>query len=163
MDRRRLPATLQSNRSTIKSLNDRANLIKIINDRKNALKKREELMKEYNEIMKRLHQEQIKKRKALSRSRGGVRNSRSWEIRRQEQFKRGERRKPGQEDSEVIGEVITKGPDGQLQITYRDYAEEERIRQQAQAERDIEQLRIENRQDLIRLEDQQRADAIRQE
>ncbi len=56
MDRRRLPATLQSNRSDIKSLNDRANLIKIVNDRKNALKKRKELMGEYNEIMKRLHQ-----------------------------------------------------------------------------------------------------------
>ena len=101
MDRRRLPATLQSNRSDIKSLNDRANLIKIINNRENALKKRKELMNEYNDIMKRLHEAQMKKKKALSRSRGGVRNSRSWEIRRQEQYKRGERVKEEVKDVSV--------------------------------------------------------------
>ena len=77
MDRRRLPGNLRSNRSDIQDLNDRANLIKIINNRENALKKRKELSDEYNEIMKRLHKAQMKKKKGLARSRGGVRNSRS--------------------------------------------------------------------------------------
>ena len=158
MDRRRLPSNLRSNRSDIQDLNDRANLIKIINNRENALKKRKELSDEYNEIMKRLHKAQMKKKKSLARSRGGVRNSRSWEIRRQEQFNRGERRKAGQEDSEVIGEVKTKDAEGNIQISYRDYNEEERLRLADIQRNQAEVLRLENRSDAQRQAEQIRID-----
>jgi hypothetical protein len=59
----RLPANLRSNRSDIKDLNDRASLLKIIGDRKLTLKKREELMKEYNLIMTDLYKKKKKKSK----------------------------------------------------------------------------------------------------
>tara|TARA_R110002126_G_scaffold146267_1_gene292219 strand:- start:2528 stop:5557 length:3030 start_codon:yes stop_codon:yes gene_type:complete len=163
MDKRRLPATLQSNRTDIKSLNDRANLIKIINNRENALKKRKELMGEYNEIMKRLHQAQMKKKAGLRRSRGGVRTSRSYEKREMERYKRGERRKEGQDEPEIIGEEVKRDAAGNIQITYRDYAEEERLRAAAQVDRDVEQLRLEARQDILRLDDINRADGLRRD
>ena len=165
MDRRRLPPTLKSNRGDIQDLNERANLIKIINSRENALKKRKELMGEYNEIMKRLYKAQKKKASRLRAGRGGVRTSRSWERRQQERFKRGERRKEGEDEPEIIGEEVKKGEDGSLRITYRDYEEEENIRQRIQAERDIEQLRIEGRQAVIRqldIDRENRRDAERE-
>ena len=62
LQKARLPANLRSNRSDIKDLNDRASLLKIIGDRKLTLKKREELMKEYNLIMTDLYNKQKKKR-----------------------------------------------------------------------------------------------------
>lgn len=149
MDRRRLPATLQVNRSDIQSLNERANLIKIIGNRKNALQKREELMGEYNEIMKRLHKSQLKKKARLRAGRGGVRTSRAHERRQEERFKRGERRGAGKDEPEIIGEEIKKDAQGNLQITYRDYNAE----RQAQAEKDIQRILDLDRLDNIRRED----------
>ena len=144
MEKRRLPATLQTNRSDLQVLNERANLIKIIKNRDNNIEKRKELMGEYNEIMKRLYKSQQKKKARLRAGRGGVRTSRSWDKRNQERYKRGERREEGEDESKIIGEEIKKDALGNIQITYRDIEKD-----------NAEKLRLENRADRILLEDRQ--------
>ena len=154
MDKRRLPATLQHNRTDIQVLNERANLIKIINNRENNINKRKELLGEYNEIMKRLFKSQQKKKAKLRAGRGGVRTSRAWENRQQERYKRGERRAEGKDETEIIGEEIKKDAMGNIQITYRDYDKEK-------AEKDADLLRLENiRNQDIQLRIAERADKI---
>ena len=144
MDKRRLPATLRTNRSDIADLNERANLIKIIKNRDNAIDKRKELLGEYNEIMKRLFKAQQKKKARLRAGRGGVRTSRSWDKRNQERYKRGERREEGEDESKIIGEEIKKDALGNLQITYKDYEKE-----------DAEKRRLETRLENIATQDRQ--------
>ena len=142
MEKSRLPANLQNNRRDIKDLNDRASLLKIIKKRENNVELREDLMKEYKDIMKKLFKSQQKKKGRRRAGRGGVRRSRAEERREAERFKRGERREEGEDDSKIIGEEIKKDDLGNLQITYRDVEKE-----------NAEKLRLENRLDTIRLED----------
>ena len=144
MDKSRLPANLQNNRRDIKDLNDRASLLKIIKKRENNTELREDLLKEYKEIMKKLFKSQQKKKGRRRAGRGGVRRSRAEERREAERFKRGERRDEGDDDSKIIGEEIKKDELGNLQITYRDIEKE-----------NAEKVRLENRLDTIRLEDRQ--------
>ena len=155
----RLPPTLRVNRGDIKELNERANLIKIINDRKNALKKRKELQKEYDDIMKRLFKSLQKKKKKLARGRGGIRTSRSWEKRQQERQKRGERRAEGEDEPSIIGEEVKQDSQGNMIITYRDYEKEAQAKAEADVMRDA--LRIEDRQE--RQLQMDRLDQIRRE
>ena len=140
MDKSRLPANLQNNRRDIKDLNDRASLLKIIKKRENNTELREDLLKEYKEIMKKLFKSQQKKKGRRRAGRGGVRRSRAEERREAERFKRGERREEGEDDSKIIGEEIKKDELGNLQITYRDIEKE-----------NAEKLRLENRADRILL------------
>tara|TARA_R110000765_G_scaffold121137_4_gene217167 strand:+ start:1631 stop:3376 length:1746 start_codon:yes stop_codon:yes gene_type:complete len=142
MEKSRLPANLQNNRRDIKDLNDRASLLKVIKKRENNTELREDLLKEYKEIMKKLFKSQQKKKGRRRAGRGGVRRSRAEERREAERFKRGERRDEGDDDSKIIGEEIKKDELGNLQITYRDVEKE-----------NAEKLRLENRLDTIRLED----------
>ena len=106
----RLPPTLRVNRGDIKELNDRANLLKIINYRKNALKKRKELSKEYDDIMKKIYKSQQKKKKRIAKGRGGIRGSRSQEKRAQERQKRGERRAEGQDEPAIAAALGNLSP-----------------------------------------------------
>ena len=159
MNKSRLPSTLRINRKDIQDLNDRANLIKIINSRENALKKRKELSDEYEEIMKRLFKAQQKKKAKLRAGRGGIRGGRSREIRETERYKRGERRKEGTEEPEIIGEEVKKDAMGNLQITYRDYEAEARAKAQVDAQKilDIQRLDDIRRQDIqLRIDDKAR-------